>query len=179
MIKEFSDSFESIIDFFSRHLEPITSIQTLINNNTDTSKYEQNLEKCYEILKSDIDFTNKLLSFLFKLMKILEQFSKFKKYKRLSSLKKILMPDIEYSSNTIDNYNENKEDIDNDDFSSGKDDKKDETRSEGDESSIDEDDEEKGLEKYLEEDKLPLIEKERAEKQERLLDQIKKQNGFK
>ena len=117
MIKEFSDSFESIIDFFSRHLEPITSIQTLINNNTDTSKYEQNLEKCYEILKSDIDFTNKLLSFLFKLMKILEQFSKFKKYKRLSSLKKILMPDIEYSSNTIDNYNENKEDIDINSFS--------------------------------------------------------------
>ena len=117
MIKEFSDSFESIIDFFSRHLEPITSIQTLINNNTDTSKYEQNLEKCYEILKSDIDFTNKLLSFLFKLMKILEQFSKLKKYKRLSSLKKILMPDIEYSSNTIDNYNENKEDIDINSFS--------------------------------------------------------------
>ena len=47
-------------------------------------------------------------------------------------------------------FEENKEDIDNDDFSSGKDDKKDETRSEGDESSIDEDDEEKGLEKYLE-----------------------------
>ena len=117
MIKEFSDSFESIIDFFSRHLEPITSIQTLINNNTDTSKYEQSLEKCYEILKSDIDFTNKLLSFLFKLMKILEQFSKLKKYKRLSSLKKILMPDIEYSSNTIDNYNENKEDIDINSFS--------------------------------------------------------------
>ena len=117
MIKEFSDSFESIIDFFSRHLEPITSIQTLINNNTDTSKYEQSLEKCYEILKSDTDFTNKLLSFLFKLMKILEQFSKLKKYKRLSSLKKILMPDIEYSSNTIDNYNENKEDIDINSFS--------------------------------------------------------------
>lgn len=117
MIKEFSDSFELIIDFFSRHLESITSIQTLINNNIDTSKYEQNLEKCYEILKSDIDFTNKLLPFLFKLMKILEQFSKLKKYQRLSSLKKILMPEIEYNSNMIDNYNENKEDIDINSFS--------------------------------------------------------------
>ena len=72
-------------------------------------------------------------------------------------------------------FEENKEDIDNDDFSSGKDDKKDETRSEGDESSIDEDDEEKGLEKYLEEDKLPLIEKERAEKQEKEEQELKEE----